>query len=216
MIGDERLITKGRKFDQVLEGARRVFMREGYKGASVDDIAREAAVSKATLYSYFPDKQLMFQEVFRGEIERVRGGASALGDLDLPIDQVLRFIGHVIANNIVSDVGSRTLRLAIAEAERFPGLAAEYYAIGPGALLSALERRFLHWQEEGMLRDEIGDMNLIADSFVNLNTVRVRDRVMLTGRASVNDDMIRQTVDNAVGIFLRAFGTPRAIALLDR
>ena len=35
-------IKKGRKFDQVLEGARRVFMRDGFEGASVDEIAREA------------------------------------------------------------------------------------------------------------------------------------------------------------------------------
>ena len=42
-------IKKGRKFDQVLEGAREVFMRDGFEGANVDDIARSAGVSKATL-----------------------------------------------------------------------------------------------------------------------------------------------------------------------
>ncbi|MEM8656124.1 MAG: TetR family transcriptional regulator, partial [Pseudomonadota bacterium] len=36
---------KGRKFDQVLEGAREVFMADGFEGASVDDIARAAGVS---------------------------------------------------------------------------------------------------------------------------------------------------------------------------
>ena len=56
-------IKKGRKFDQVLEGARRIFMRDGFEGASVDDIARSAEVSKATLYSYFPDKRILFSEV---------------------------------------------------------------------------------------------------------------------------------------------------------
>lgn len=66
-------IIRGRKFAQVLEGARKIFLRDGFEGASVDNIAREAAVSKATLYSYFPDKRLMFIEVFRTEI--VRGTA---------------------------------------------------------------------------------------------------------------------------------------------
>ena len=56
-------INRGRKFDQVLEGARTIFLRDGFDGASVDDIAKEAGVSKATLYSYFPDKRLMFVEV---------------------------------------------------------------------------------------------------------------------------------------------------------
>ena len=60
MAHNSLIIKKGRKFDQVIEGARTVFMRDGYEGASVDDIAREAGVSKATLYSYFPDKRVLF------------------------------------------------------------------------------------------------------------------------------------------------------------
>jgi TetR/AcrR family transcriptional repressor of mexJK operon len=60
----EAQIKKGRKFDQVIEGAA-VFLREGFEGASVDEIARDAGVSKATLYSYFPDKQHLFLAVLR-------------------------------------------------------------------------------------------------------------------------------------------------------
>ena len=35
-------VRRGRKFDQVLEGAREVFLRDGFEGANVDDIARAA------------------------------------------------------------------------------------------------------------------------------------------------------------------------------
>jgi len=38
-------VRRGRKFDQVLEGARKIFMRDGFERASVDDIAREAGVT---------------------------------------------------------------------------------------------------------------------------------------------------------------------------
>ncbi|TKW67323.1 MAG: TetR family transcriptional regulator [Paracoccus denitrificans] len=210
MVHEDRFITRGRKFDQVLEGARRVFMRDGYSGASVDDIAREAAVSKATLYNYFPDKRLMFDAVFRDELERQRVDGVSLVTMDLPIDQVLRFTGHLIANHAVSEFGARTLRLAIAEAERFPALAAEYYAIGPAALQSALETQMVRWQEKGMLRPDIADLNLAADSFVNLSAVRLRERVLLKGRNSVDDGMIRTTVDHAVEMFLSHYGTDAA------
>ena len=57
------VVKQGRKWSQVLDGARTVFLRDGFEGASVDDIVREAGVSKATLYSYFPDKRLLFMEV---------------------------------------------------------------------------------------------------------------------------------------------------------
>ena len=52
MTSDQTKVRKGRKFDQVLAGARDVFMADGFEGASVDAIARAAGVSKATLYSY--------------------------------------------------------------------------------------------------------------------------------------------------------------------
>ena len=60
-------LRRGRKFDQVLAGAREVFLRDGFEGAVVDEIARQAGVSKATLYSYFPDKRLLFVEVAKQE-----------------------------------------------------------------------------------------------------------------------------------------------------
>ncbi len=82
-------VTRGRKFLQVLEGARTIFLRDGFEGASVDDIAREAGVSKATLYSYFPDKRVMFMEVFRNELSREAADASALIEVELPVGQVL-------------------------------------------------------------------------------------------------------------------------------
>ena len=56
---------KGRKVEQVLAGAHDVFMAEGYEGANVDAIAKAAGVSKATLYSYFPDKKSLFAAVAR-------------------------------------------------------------------------------------------------------------------------------------------------------
>ena len=37
-------IHRGRKYDQVLAGARQVFLADGFEGASVDEIARVAEV----------------------------------------------------------------------------------------------------------------------------------------------------------------------------
>ena len=62
-------VRKGRKYDQVIDGARKVFLKDGFEGASVDDIAKEAGVSKATLYSYFPDKRFHFMEVASSQCE---------------------------------------------------------------------------------------------------------------------------------------------------
>ena len=59
-----------RKLAQVIEGARSVLIAKGFEGASVDDIAREAGISKATMYRYFPDKTALFAAVMNQECTR--------------------------------------------------------------------------------------------------------------------------------------------------
>ena len=89
----EPVIKRGRKFGQVLDGARHVFMRDGFEGASVDDIAREAGVSKATLYSYFTDKRLLFMEVAKGECCRQADESIAMITCDVPPREALTIAG---------------------------------------------------------------------------------------------------------------------------
>ncbi len=64
---DAPAIRRGHNFAQVVAGARQVFLEHGFVGASVDEIARVTDVFKATLYSYFPDKRMLFVEFVRSE-----------------------------------------------------------------------------------------------------------------------------------------------------
>jgi TetR/AcrR family fatty acid metabolism transcriptional regulator len=43
--------------EQILQAAERVFAQKGYQEATVADVAREAKVSEATIYEYFPSKE---------------------------------------------------------------------------------------------------------------------------------------------------------------
>lgn len=203
-------ITRGRKFAQVLEGARKVFLRDGFEGASVDDIAREAAVSKATLYSYFPDKRLMFIEVFRSELTRETADASALIDVDLPIEQVLPFIVQMISSYMVSEFGVRVFRVSVGESERFPTLAREYYDAGPGQLRGQLIRYFQRCVERGEL--VVNDFELAADQLIELSSASIQDRAVFLGTDSIDKDLLRRVNRGAVRMFLACYGVAGAQA----
>ena len=49
--------------DRLIAVARAVFVAQGYRAATMEGIAAEASMSKATLYSYFPDKAAIFEAV---------------------------------------------------------------------------------------------------------------------------------------------------------
>src|SRR5690606_35905318 len=134
MTAEIAALKKGRKFEDVLEGARRVFLRDGFDGSSVDDIAREAGVSKATLYSYFPDKRVLFLEIAKAECRRQADETEALVNRAAPPQVVLPFAARRIIDFFLSDFGRSTFRICMAEAERFPELGQEFYATGPGLL----------------------------------------------------------------------------------
>ena len=48
---------------QIIAGARRAFLATGYEATSMSLVAREAGVSKGTLYVYFTNKEALFAAV---------------------------------------------------------------------------------------------------------------------------------------------------------
>jgi AcrR family transcriptional regulator len=52
--------TEGR----IMENARKLFLRKGYHGTTVDDIARSAKLTKGSFYWYFKSKEDMLRRIF--------------------------------------------------------------------------------------------------------------------------------------------------------
>lgn len=200
-------IRQGRKFDQVLEGARTVFTTMGYDAAGVDEIARRAGVSKATLYSYFPDKRLLFLEVVRRECERQADEALAQIDQTAPPETVLRLGARKIVDFYTSDFGRGVARLCAAEADRFPDLGRQFYATGPQLARDRIGSYLAAACARGALA--IDDIPLAADQFVKLCEADLLDRVTCGVQSRFSEAEIARVIDGAVAMFLARHGPPR-------
>lgn len=199
------LLRRGRKFDQVLEGARKVFLDTGFERANMDDVARVAGVSKATLYSYFPDKRLLFTEVVRTECERQAESAAALVEVaDCP-RKVLRFAAEKIIEFYLSDFGLRVYRICLSESERFPELGRLFYDSGPKQVRDRLGDYLGLATERGELT--IDDPGLAADQFGAL----CRAGLFARRAFNVDRDYCRAEADrvatSAVDMFMARYGT---------
>ena len=194
---------KGRKFDQVIEGARAVFMAHGFDGASVDEIARAAGVSKATLYSYFPDKRVLFTEVAARECLRQADAALASIDLTAPPAQVLDAVARRIIDFYSSDFGQAMFRLCVAETSRFPELGQRFYESGP---LMA-RARLGDYLRAAVARSElvIDDIDLAADQFVKLCEADLLDRVTCGMQTRFTEAEVARVIDGAVAMFLARY-----------
>jgi AcrR family transcriptional regulator len=195
---------KGRKFDQVLEGARQVFMSDGFEGASVDDIAKAAGVSKATLYSYFPDKRFLFMQVAKTECARQADHAIETIDMDAPVGQVLQNIAVEMVDFITSQFGKRIFRICVGESDRFPELGRQFYESGPMLIRNRLVEFFQKAAARGELN--ITDFTLAADQFHELCKADLFPRMVFNMADDFTADEKKRVVNGAVEMFMARYG----------
>jgi TetR/AcrR family transcriptional regulator, mexJK operon transcriptional repressor len=149
------------KRDQILSGARRVFMRDGFAAASTDAIAAEAKVSKRTLYVYYPSKEDLFVDVLRRltiENPQTRALESMEGMSPENLEELRRDLLE-LARKIVTTMMQpdylALLRTTIADIHRFPQLAGLFRATVPERALSSFAVFIERTRERGVIRADV-------------------------------------------------------------
>jgi len=196
------------KRKQILAGARRVFMRMGFDAASINDITREAGVSKGTIYVYFNGKEDLFEALC--EEDRASIFASLMTDIEHGLsgrDALVKF-GISLVTLITSEPVIRAQRIVIGVAERMPEVGARFYERGPKRG-KALFKKFLDEQvAAGHL--EIPDTELAAHQLSELFLAGIyRQRLFGAMAEEPDPDRIRKNVMSAVDLFFIAYGPRR-------
>ncbi|WP_171125690.1 MULTISPECIES: TetR/AcrR family transcriptional regulator [unclassified Ruegeria] len=197
------ILRTGRKFDQVVRGAREVFMADGFEGASVDDIARAAGVSKATLYSYFPDKRLLFMEVAHTECSRMAENVLSMIDDSKPVREVLTVAATQLTTFLVSEFAQQVFRICVAERDRFPELGQAFYEAGPQNGVRHLVEYFRKAVNQGELA--IDDLQIAAEQFSELCKVRIWARAAFGIQNSFSQSEIDEVARQAVDMFMTRY-----------
>ena len=198
-----------RKHKAILQAARTVFLRNGYLGTSVDEIAALAAVSKQTVYKHFADKKRLFTEIVISTVDEASDQVSNevfsvqdTGDVEADLrDLARRQLALVIQPRIL-----QLRRLVIGEVARFPELGRAFYDQGPGRTIAALAATFERLAERGLLH--LDDPFLAAAHFNWLIMSIPLNRAMLLGddEPPAPADLDRYA-DTGVRVFLAAYGT---------
>jgi len=191
-----------------MDAATTVFLRNGYVGASMDEVAALAAVSKQTVYKHFADKESLFSEIVTGTVDeagdRVHAEVLQLADSgDVAAD--LRDLARRQLKLVMQPRVLQLRRLVIGEAGRFPALGRTFYERGPGRTLQALAEAFTRLADAGALK--VDDPQLAAEHFNWLVMSVPLNRAMLLGDDEQPD--LDRYADEGVRVFLAAYQVPR-------
>jgi AcrR family transcriptional regulator len=190
-----------RKLDQILAAARTLFTRHGYGTTSMVQVAAEAKVGKATVYSHFATKADLFAAVVAAE------SRSRLTELTLrpggDVTETLRRFARQAFELLLNPSTTSKLRMIAAEAERFPELGEIFYAAGPAQLQAALSGFLAEAMERGALRREVPQ--LAAGQFLALICGELRVRELVGTAAAIPPAARDQVLTSGVDAFLRAY-----------
>ena len=195
------------KRQQILGGARKVFLAQGFDGASMGEIARTAGVSKGTLYVYFDSKEQLFEAIAQEACAAQAEGVFSLDPADHDVEAALTRLGRGFVEFLCRPGGMSPVRTVISISERMPEIGKQFYEAGP-ARGRELVRRYLEAQvAAGILA--IADCDLAAAQFLESCSATIFKPLLFNAGEVPGEERIHYVVGNAVRAFLAAYQRAR-------
>jgi TetR/AcrR family transcriptional repressor of mexJK operon len=194
---------------ELLDIASRVFLANGFAGASMNEIARLSNSSKTTFYARFPTKEKLFIAVMERRMDTVLREVTAPLPAGSPIDVALKEYGTRFLRFVLSDDQITLLRIISMESVRFPELGERFYELGPKRGQVFLAGYFQEQIQLGnLLKDDPWRM---AEHLVSLlSGGPVRWTILGLQTATRSREKQQEHIDGALKVFLRAYGTSAA------
>ncbi|BCB74460.1 TetR/AcrR family transcriptional regulator [Phytohabitans flavus] len=195
------------KRQAILEGAFRVFARQGYAQACVQEIANEAGVAKPTVYNHLTDKATLFRHALEAAARTVlEERLAALGPLQGSAEglrETLTSVAYRLLQLHCDDRSCALRRLLYSEINKFPDSLDIVRQYGPHRLNEALADRLARLMLAGRL--PTGDPARAAEQFIALVVGPLEARSEM-GTRPISGSELRELAEAAVRTFLLAFG----------
>lgn len=194
----------GAKRRQIMDGARAEFLKSGFDGTSMNDIARSAGVSKGTLYVYFPSKEHLFEALIREErrqqAERLCAPTFESGT---PLDVLTRFGVNLIEMMCRPETLAH-VRTVIAASGKFPQLGRAFFEAGPLYGATVLAQYMREQTRLGTL--DVDDAETAAWQFLDLCKSGTYQRLLFGIVDHLEPVDVHAGIDAAVRVFMAAYG----------
>jgi len=151
--------------ERLLDVATEVFLEQGFKGASMSEIARRAGASKQTLYARYPSKAALFAALVERKASHLFEAIGPLGE-GRSLRDTLVHCGSSLLDLILSEDARGVHRVVIAECVEFPELGEIFWERCPGRTRAMLADYLRAQQKLGNI--QLGDPEQAVEVFLGL------------------------------------------------
>jgi AcrR family transcriptional regulator len=189
---------------QIVEGARTIFMAQGFDAASMGEIAKAAGVSKGTLYVYFKDKDELFQAIVQKECVFQAEGIFTFDAAGPDVEGTLTRVCTAFVRALCAPNRQSPVRAVIAIADRMPNVGRVFYEAGPAVGIAAM-RGYLEAQVAAG-RLVIPDCEIAAAQLMDSCHSTLFKPLLFNCAPPPSPERIDYVVGIAVKAFMAAYG----------
>ena len=186
-----------------MDGAREVFLAQGFDAASMGEIARKAAVSKGTLYVYFDSKEQLFEAIAHEACAAQAEAVFSFDFADHDVEAVLTRLGRSFVKFLCRREAMSPLRTVISISERMPEIGREFYQTGPAKGIATVQRYLEREVAAGSL--VIEDCEVAAAQFLDSCHATIFRPLLFNAGDAPTDERINHVVGIAVRTFVAAY-----------
>lgn len=189
----------------IVDAAAAVFREMGFERASMSEICRRVGGSKATIYNYFPSKEILFFEVMHQANEaQFMTVHQALNPATEDLSEALRDFGVGLLTLLYSPEVMAVRRLLLTNfGNRELGKAC--FEMGPKRSMDEISDFLRAAMEKGMLRQ--CDPLVATLHLRGLLESELMDSLIFQMEADVSPARIQEIVERGVAVFMKAYGS---------
>ena len=192
------------KREAIIAAARDLFIERGYDGVSMDAVVQQVGGSKASIYSYFGNKEGLFKAIIEDSCQKLLEPLQSAEVMNLTPRAALTVLGHQFLSVVLAPKAIALHRLVIAQSPQFPELGKLFFEAGPAQACQGLEKYIKEQQRLGKLR-KCNTSRATLEFYSMLHGIK-HLQILVGVAPPLTDEDVVNLVNDVVDTFLRGHG----------
>lgn len=192
------------KRKQILVAATLLFTEQGYSSTSMDLIAKNAGVSKQTVYSHFGSKDELFAASIKQKCDSYQMTEISLDTASEPAE-----ILFVLAKRFLAMLTSKEAlaihKICAYESKSYPQLSELFYQEGPERIVNDVAKLMAEFDSKQQLI--IPEAKFAALQFLNMVKGECWMRLEFNTKKQISESEINRYLDSSIAMFIKGYST---------
>lgn len=192
-----------KKSDIIFETAVKLFLKFGYSNTSMDEVAKEAGVSKQTIYNNFQNKENILKRIVSHKSTQYY---SDIENVDVTAENFYELLEKFLRNFIKLTLDRKLVaihRIIISEMQNNPGIAKAFFLSGPAKTYVVLEEFLSQASKRGIISTE--SPKILADNIISMAKGQYYNEVLFGVRENVSKEEQEEHLKNIMNIIHAKF-----------